>query len=351
MSKSTFSWTKIENKLNQNKKKSYPFIANSYVVSFGSVVTSFSKISGISLKTTEYTPFNEGGRDMPYILLDQSKNFNTITFERGLGIGFQGSTLTDMLQFVEKIRIRDMLLIIYGNTPQEKKAYYTDTAYVKDIVLSDLNATSQEVLIQSMTIVYDVFKESKDESNRGQNNNPSTVSNVGTFSAKKNNTSSNNTGKTSNVLQTANNNGKKESGNLTTVKQNEDIKKASQQNSTVSQNEQNKLEAQKKTAEEANQQKEQACFIDNILNTVETAVDNVDKAVSQVEKQVDKAVGEVVSRIEKFGEIIEKAEKVVDKVDKLDEIPEKAVKKIEKAVDEVVEKKENLEKTVEKIIE
>ena len=45
-------------------------------------LTSFSKISGISLKTTEYTAINEGGRDIPYILLDQSKNFNTITFER-----------------------------------------------------------------------------------------------------------------------------------------------------------------------------------------------------------------------------------------------------------------------------
>ena len=249
MSQSTFSWKNIEGKLGQ--KKEYPFIANSYVVSFGSVVTSFSKISGISLKTTEYTAINEGGRDTPYILLDQSKNFNTITFERGLGIGFQGSTLTDMLQFVEKIRIRDMLLIIYGNTPEEKKAYYTDTAYVKDIVLSDLNATSQDVLIQSMTIVYDVFKESKDESasNRGQNNNSSTVSNVGTFSEKKNNTSSNNSGK-------------KEAGNLTTAKQNEDIKKASGQNSTVSQKEKDKLEAQKRTVEEAKQQKEQACFID-----------------------------------------------------------------------------------------
>ena len=39
-----------------------------------------------------------------------------------------------------------------------------------------------------MTIVYDVFKESKNdsESNRGRNNNPSTVSNTGTFSEKKN---------------------------------------------------------------------------------------------------------------------------------------------------------------------
>ena len=257
MSKSTFSWTKIENKLSQNKKKSYPFIANSYVVSFGSVVTSFSKISGISLKTTEYTAINEGGRDTPYILLDQSKNFSTITFERGLGIGFQGSTLTDMLQFVEKIRIRDMLLIIYGNTPEEKKAYYTDTAYVKDIVLSDLNATSQEVLIQSMTIVYDVFKESKDESasSRGQNNNPSTVSNVGTFSEKKNSssTSLSSSGKTDNSLQT--------SKDKKTVQENEEIKKASEQNNVVSQNEKDKLEAQKNAEEEAKQQKEKACFI------------------------------------------------------------------------------------------
>ena len=47
MSKSTFSWKDMESKLGQ--KKEYPFIANSYVVSFGSVVTSFSKISGIDV--------------------------------------------------------------------------------------------------------------------------------------------------------------------------------------------------------------------------------------------------------------------------------------------------------------
>ncbi len=238
MSKSTFSWKDMESKLGQ--KKEYPFIANSYVVSFGSVVTSFSKISGISLKTTEYMAMNEGGSDVPYILLDQSKNFNTITFERGLGIGFQGSTLTDMLQFVEKIKIRDMLLIIYGNTPEEKKAYYTDTAYVKDIVLSDLNATSQEVLIQSMTIVYDVFKESKDSSSSGSKI-VSTTSNVGITS----------------------NENKRKSSNTTTLKkskENEEITKASLQNSNVNEKEQIALEEERKKEELEKQKKMETCF-------------------------------------------------------------------------------------------
>ena len=238
MSQSTFSWKNIKGKLGQ--KKEYPFIANSYVVSFGSVVASFSKISGISLKITEYMAMNEGGSDAPYILLDQSKNFNTITFERGLGIGFQGSESTDMLQFVEDMRIRDMLLIIYGNTPKEKKAYYTDTAYVKDIVLSDLNATSQEVLIQSMTIVYDVFKESKESSNSGSKT-VSTTSNVGITSNKN----------------------KRKSSNTTTLKkskENEEITKASLQNSNVNEKEQIALEEERKKEELEKQKKMEACF-------------------------------------------------------------------------------------------
>lgn len=243
MSKSTFSWTKIENKLGKNNKKEYPFIANSYVVSFGSVVTSFSKISGISLKTTEYMSMNEGGSDEPYILLDQNKNFNTITFERGLGIGFQGSTLTDMLEFVKKIRIRDMLLIIYGNKKDERKAYYTDTAYVKDIVLSELNATSQEVLIQSMTVVYDVFKESKDSSSSSQNN-VSTTSNTGTTSSKKQDTTLNGTKKT----------------DLKKSNENADITKANLQNNSVNEKEKSALEAEKEKQELEKQKKEQACF-------------------------------------------------------------------------------------------
>ncbi len=238
MSKSTFSWKSIEGKLGQ--KKEYPFIANSYVVSFGSVVTSFSKVSGISLKTTEYMSMNEGGSDSPYILLDQNKNFNTITFERGLGIGFQGNTLTDMLQFVEKVKIRDMLLIIYGNTLEEKKAYYTDTAYVKDIVLSDLNATSQEILIQSMTIVYDVFKESNDSSSSGQNN-ISTTSNVGTTSTKSQRKASNNI-------------------TLKKTKEDEEITKASLQNQNVSQKAKKELEEERKKEELEKQKKMLACF-------------------------------------------------------------------------------------------
>lgn len=236
LSKATFSWKSIESKLGQKKK--YPFIANSYVVSFGSVVTSFSKISGISLKTTEYMSMSEGGSDAPYILLDQSKNFNTITLERGLGIGFQGNTLTDMLAFVEKIKIRDMLLIIYGNTPNEKKAYYTNTAYVKDIVLSDLNAATQEVLIQSMTVVYDVFKESKDSSSSGKNN-VFTTSNIGTISnqsQKKNNTT------------------------LQKTKENEDITKASLQNNNVNEKEKIALEEERKKEELEKQKRMQACF-------------------------------------------------------------------------------------------
>ena len=165
---------------------------------------------------------------------------NTITFERGLGIGFQGSTSTDMLQFVEKIRIRDMLLIIYGNTPEEKKAYYTDTAYVKDIVLSDLNATSQEVLIQSMTIVYDVFKESKDSSNSGSKT-VSTTSNVGI-------TSNKNQRKSSNTMT------------LKKSKENEEITKASLQNSNVNEKEQIALEEERKKEELEKQKKMEACF-------------------------------------------------------------------------------------------
>ena len=236
MSQSTFSWKNIEGKLGQ--KKEYPFIANSYVVSFGSVVTSFSKISGISLKTTEYMAMNEGGSDAPYILLDQNKNFNTITLERGLGIGFEGSTLTDMLEFVKNKKIRDMLLIIYGNTKEEKKAYYTDTAYVKDIVLSDLNATSQEVLIQSMTIVYDVFKKSTDSSSNGSKT-VSTTSNVGT---------------TSNKSQQNSNT------TLKKTKENEEITKASLQNNNVNEKEKIKLEEERKKEELEKQKKESVCF-------------------------------------------------------------------------------------------
>ena len=238
MAKSTFSWTDMKSKLNLSGGE-YPFTTNHYVVSFGSIVIGFSKISGISLKTTEYTTMNEGGNDTPYILLDQNKNFNTITFEKGFGTGFQGSNATDMLELIKEVKIRDMLLVIYDSNKERKKAYYTNTAYVKDIVLSDLNAMGQEVLIQSMTIVYDVFKESKDSSNGSGQKNVSAPSSVGTNSSQK--VFSNNVG-------------------LQKTKENTEITKANEQNSSINQKEKNALEAEQEKQKLEKKQKEKACF-------------------------------------------------------------------------------------------
>ena len=97
----------------------------------------------------------------------------------------------------------------------------------------------QEVLIQSMTIVYDVFKESKDSSNGSGQKGVSTSSSLGPTSSQK--VSSNNAA-------------------LQKPKENTEITKANEQNVSVNQKEKNALEAEKEKQKLEKQQKEEACF-------------------------------------------------------------------------------------------
>jgi phage tail-like protein len=132
-----------------SNKSSYPLNNNNYVVVFGKYTMGFSKISGIALKSSEYSAINEGGRDTPYILPEQTKKINTITFEKGLGT-------SNLMSIVNKINL--LTIIIRGSDQSIKAVYYTDRAFVENINLSDLNANASEVLIQTMTVSYNTLK-------------------------------------------------------------------------------------------------------------------------------------------------------------------------------------------------
>lgn len=138
--------------LNLGNFSEYPTNSNSYFVALGSFLTSFSKVSGIVLKSSSLISINEGGNNKPFILKDVKKEFNTITFEKGYGT-------MDIMNLIDKINM--MTIIIRGNDKSIKGIYYTDRAMVSSITLSDLNANSSEPLIQTMNVAYNTLKKSE----------------------------------------------------------------------------------------------------------------------------------------------------------------------------------------------
>lgn len=137
--------------LNLGNLSEYPVIGNKYYVILGTFITSFSKVSGIVLKSSQLTAINEGGSNKPYIMRDIKKDFNTMTFEKGYG------TL-DVMDMINKITA--LTVLIKGNSGEITGVYYTDRAVVQKIELSQLEANTSQPLIQSMTIAYNSLKKS-----------------------------------------------------------------------------------------------------------------------------------------------------------------------------------------------
>lgn len=135
--------------LNLGNLSEYPANSNKYYVALGTFLTSFSKVSGINLKSSQIVPINEGGSNKPYLFRDTKKEFNTITFEKGFGT-------IDVMSMVDKVSV--MTIIIKGNDNSIKGVYYTDRAIVQSVSLSDLDALKSEPLIQTMTVAYNTLK-------------------------------------------------------------------------------------------------------------------------------------------------------------------------------------------------
>lgn len=135
--------------LNFGNLNDYPTVSNGYYVALGSFLTSFSKVSGIVLKSSEITAINEGGSNRPFLLRSQKRDFNTITFEKGYG------TL-DIMNLINKVTV--MTVIIKGNNGSIQGIYYTDRCIVQSVSLSDLEAGESKPLIQTLTVAYHTLK-------------------------------------------------------------------------------------------------------------------------------------------------------------------------------------------------
>lgn len=139
-------------KLQLGQQQVYPMLSYQYDVILGGVLTSFSKISGMVLKSAEVTAVNEGGRNQPYLFRDSRKNIHTMTLEKGYG------TL-DLLELSNKVI--DVTILLRKQDLSIVQAYATSYAVVQEIKLSDLEASDTKVLIQSMTVAYTILSPAK----------------------------------------------------------------------------------------------------------------------------------------------------------------------------------------------
>lgn len=127
----------------------YPVLGMNYFIVLGSAIMSFSKISGLHLYGANIKPVLEGGRFEPYMVEESMEQLHTMTLEKGVGT-------IDMLDVIKRANF--MILIIKNADNSLRTAYYTNTIMVQDIKLTDLEAKSSRVLIQSMSIAYTHLK-------------------------------------------------------------------------------------------------------------------------------------------------------------------------------------------------
>ncbi|MDD3569869.1 MAG: hypothetical protein PHY44_02055, partial [Lachnospiraceae bacterium] len=135
--------------INIGNSQDYPIGSMNYFVILGTSILSFSKISGINLYNTKTMAVNEGGMLEPYIVEEPNNELNTLHFEKGYGT----ANVLDMIP-----NAKAMILIIKGQNNEIKGAYQTSRMMVKDVKLSDLDASKSAVLIQNMTISYTSLK-------------------------------------------------------------------------------------------------------------------------------------------------------------------------------------------------
>lgn len=120
----------------------------------------FQKITNIMVPI-ETEVIIEGGCDHVHILPAPVQNANTMTFYKGSGT-FNGMLFPFSLgQYIEET----IHIIVFGAAPipqlpqVPRKHYCVEGAIVKQWQLSDLDAQSNEVLIESFEIQYEQFKE------------------------------------------------------------------------------------------------------------------------------------------------------------------------------------------------
>lgn len=128
---------------------SYPVTASRYLVITNTSILGFSRITGLMLRSSDILAINEGGTERPYLVRQTQSSYNTLTLEKGFGT-------YEVMRAMAKMNY--LLIIIRDHSGYMKGAYYLDDAIIKDVSLSELDAKSSNVLIQSMTIAYHSLK-------------------------------------------------------------------------------------------------------------------------------------------------------------------------------------------------
>lgn len=124
---------------------------HSFLVTFGVMVFSFSKVSNI-VTQIEYDAVNEGGNnDYPLLFRKPKTRPDTLILERG--IRTRGTDLAfDLLR--EGVQIELGTILLLKNGIDLEKVFYFKKGIIVKRQFSDLDAMSDDIVIESMEIAH-----------------------------------------------------------------------------------------------------------------------------------------------------------------------------------------------------
>lgn len=111
----------------------------------------FQKIEGIVNQFSKEV-YNEGGVEQPHFLAVNQSDINTLVLERGVQMTKEAFDFASKMQ--PGIILSNVEIIVLDRKKKPCREYYIDTAMVTKYSVSNFDAMSESVLIESLELSY-----------------------------------------------------------------------------------------------------------------------------------------------------------------------------------------------------
>lgn len=132
-----------------SRKKLIP--AYNFVLSLGPLMMSFSKVSNI-VTSIEYETIQEGGNnDYPHVFKKPKQQPDTLIMEKGVRKGIADTPLNLL---IEGMTIEVGTIIVMNGLTDIQKVFYFKRGIITKREFSELNAMSNEIMIEKLEIAH-----------------------------------------------------------------------------------------------------------------------------------------------------------------------------------------------------
>lgn len=125
----------------------YPYSGYNFCMILDGYKIGFQKASGITLRNDNYYPYHEGGFNQSVsIFRNENKDYNELVLEKGVGF-FNPTKLQTSFGV--------MLLVAYNARHEVARVYGFSGGIVSKITVSEFDASTSKVQIDTTSILYD----------------------------------------------------------------------------------------------------------------------------------------------------------------------------------------------------